>query len=149
MRKILDVNVVGTFNMCRSVAIAMTKNSPDGKYKQRGVIINVSSNSAVEGQNGQSLYAASKAAVNGMTLPMARDLGKHGIRVVCFAPGPINTAMTDSFTPEVRASLEGQSCLGRIGFADEFGDACVGVVNSTYLTGAIIRLDGGIILPKL
>jgi NAD(P)-dependent dehydrogenase (short-subunit alcohol dehydrogenase family) len=147
--KILAVNVIGTYNMIRFAAAKMVKNTPYGKYKERGVIVNISSTSSLEGQNGQVMYGGSKAAVNGMTMPVARDLGKHGIRCVCIAPGPINTPMTDSFNDKIRDGMNKQSAIGRMGEAEEFGQACMMVVNSSFMTGNIVRLDGGIRLPKL
>lgn len=127
----------------------MVKNKPYGKHNERGVIINISSTAGFEGQNGHVMYGASKAAVNGMTLPIARDLGRHGIRCVTVAAGPIETPMTDSFTEKARSKLVEQSAIGRLGFADEFGQTAWMIVCTGFMTGNIVRLDGGIRLPKM
>jgi len=152
--KILNINVVGTFNVLREVAKTMVGNSPEGKFNQRGVIINVGSTMGLEGENGHTFYAGTKGAVHGMTMPLARDLGKFGIRVVTVAPGPFITPMLRSGSADPRAAKllamhEGQAALGRLGDAEEFGDACIGIVNSTFMTGNVVRLDGGLRLPKL
>ena len=146
--KILNVNVIGTYNFCRACAFHMIKNKPYGPQNERGVMILVSSNSATEGQNGQIMYGSSKAAVNGMTLPMARDLGKFGIRCTTIAPGPIVTPMSQGFSDKTRDALIRDSSFGRLGQADEFADAALMVINSGYMTGTVVRLDGGIRLPK-
>jgi 3-hydroxyacyl-CoA dehydrogenase len=87
LMRTLQINVVGTINVCKFAAAAMLKNEPMGHYKERGVLINISSVAGFEGQRGQVPYAASKGAINAITLPMARDLGRFGIRVVTVAPG--------------------------------------------------------------
>lgn len=87
LMRTLQINIIGTVNVCKFAALAMLKNDPIGEFKERGVLINISSVAGFEGQRGQVAYAASKGAVNAMTLPMARDLGRFGIRVVTVAPG--------------------------------------------------------------
>ena len=118
------------------------------KSGERGVIINVASVAGIEGQKGQAVYSASKGAIIGMTLPMARDLGKFGIRVVTIAPGVIQTPMGDKITPKVLEGLKKATALERIGFPEEFASAVVGVCTTSYFTGTVLRLDGGIRLPN-
>jgi NAD(P)-dependent dehydrogenase (short-subunit alcohol dehydrogenase family) len=153
--RILNINVVGTFNVLREVAMTMVKNSPSGKFQQRGVIINVGSTMGIEAPNRSTLYAATKGAVHGMTMPLARDLGKFGVRVVTVAPGPFNTPMLgtgSSMDPEAKKQLvkhEKLAALGRLGESDEFADTCFGIIGSSFMTGNVVRLDGGLRLPKL
>jgi len=148
-RKVLEINVIGSFNVAKYVAKSMTNNTAAGDYKQRGVIINVGSVAGDEGQNGQTFYSASKGAIHAMSLPMARDLGRYGIRVVAIAPGIIASPMTKAMPERVVNSLIAATALGRFGEADEFAETVLGVVRSTYLTGCYIRMDGGIKFPKL
>lgn len=148
-QKVLEVNVIGTFNVAKYVALAMTTQEPVGDYKQRGVIINVGSVAGDEGQNGQTYYAASKGAIHAMSLPMARDLGKWGIRVVAIAPGIIRTPMGNAMPEKVTKTLVDATALGRFGEADEFADTVWGICGSTYMTGNVVRMDGGIKFPKL
>jgi NAD(P)-dependent dehydrogenase (short-subunit alcohol dehydrogenase family) len=116
MMKVLKINVVGTFNMSKYAAWYMSKQEPiaDG---ERGVIINVASVAGEEGQKGQVVYSASKGAIIGMTLPMARDLGKYGIRVMTIAPGVFATPMGDHIPQKAADVLKSSTPLGRLGQA--------------------------------
>jgi NAD(P)-dependent dehydrogenase (short-subunit alcohol dehydrogenase family) len=145
----VTINLVGTFNMLRLAANAMTTNEPlaDG---ERGIIINTASVAAFEGQIGQAAYAASKAGVAGLTLPAARELARFGIRVVTIAPGLFMTPMMAGFSSEVRQSLA-QSVLfpQRLGKPEEFAELVASICTQTMLNGETIRLDGALrMAPK-
>ncbi|GAB4299222.1 MAG: 3-hydroxyacyl-CoA dehydrogenase [Roseovarius sp.] len=143
-RKVIEVNLVGTFNVARLAAaeIARAPAQPDGL---RGVIINTASIAAFEGQKGQVAYAASKGGVAALTLPMARDLGRAGIRVMTIAPGIIRTPMLMGLPEEVQAQLaEDVTCPRRLGAPDEFAALARFVVECDYLNGEVIRLDGAL-----
>lgn len=142
-QRIINVNLVGTFNVIRLAAQAMLANEPDGE--ERGVIINTASVAAFDGQIGQAAYSASKAAVAGMTLPIARDLAQAQIRVVTIAPGTFETPMLATLSEEVRASL-GQQVPhpSRLGRPDEYADLVAAIVKNAMLNGETIRLDGAI-----
>lgn len=143
-RHVIDVNLVGTFNVARLAAAAMLKHSPD-EQGERGVMVFTSSVAAFEGQIGQAAYSASKGGVASMTLPMARELGKHGIRVVSIAPGVINTPMMQNSPEAVRISLESQVPFPpRLGEPAEFAALVGHIFENPYLNGSIIRLDGAI-----
>ena len=143
--KVVMVNQVGTFNVSRFAAEAMAKNEPVTDDGGRGVIINTASIAAYEGQIGQLAYSATKGAVVGMTLPMARDLVPFGIRVNTIVPGLIHTPLFDSLPEEVYTSLE-RSVLypQRLGKPGEIGHLAVFIAENDYLNGECIRLDGGI-----
>mmetsp|Transcript_60093 Transcript_60093/g.130536 ORF Transcript_60093/g.130536 Transcript_60093/m.130536 type:complete len:259 (+) Transcript_60093:1-777(+) len=146
---LIKVNLIGTFNVARLAAQRMAK-APPRESGQRGVIINVASVAAYEGQMGQVGYSASKGGVVSMTLPMARDLGSFGIRVVTIAPGIFDTPMMQRAPDKLRASLENQ-CLApkRLGHAGEFGHLVTSIVQNTYLNATVIRLDAGIRMAAL
>src|SRR5829696_2897352 len=142
--KAVQINLVGTFNPIRLAAPIMMENEPteDG---ERGVIVNTASVAAFEGQIGQAAYSASKGGVASMTLPMARELGKHGIRVVGIAPGVINTPMMQNSPEAVRTSLEAQVPFPpRLGEPAEFAALVGHIFENPYLNGSVIRLDGAI-----
>ncbi len=143
--RVVMVNQVGTFNVSRFAAEAMSKNDVINDDGGRGVIINTASIAAYEGQIGQLAYSATKGAVVGMTLPMARDLQPLGIRVNTIVPGLIHTPLFDSLPEEVYGSLE-RSVLypQRLGKASEIGHLSVFIAENDYLNGECIRLDGGI-----
>lgn len=149
MRRVLDINVIGTLNVSKYAAEIMSKQPTLNKYNERGVIINISSIAGFEGQDGQTTYSASKAAIMGMTMPMARELGKYGIRVVALAPGLFKTPMTSNIKAEVNQKIASQIALGRQGEPAEFADAVVGIIGCSYMTGEIVRLDGATRLGKL
>jgi NAD(P)-dependent dehydrogenase (short-subunit alcohol dehydrogenase family) len=143
-RRIVEVNLVGTFTVIRHAAERMAANEPD-EEGTRGVIVNTASNAAFDGQIGQAAYSASKAGVAGMTLPLARDLGSVGIRVMTIAPGPSDTPMLERLRDDIRESLESQIPFPkRLGRADDFAALVVHIVENEYLNGEVIRLDGAL-----
>ena len=144
-QKVVEVNLIGTFNVARLVAEQMAKNAPFDEYGSRGVIINTASVAAYEGQVGQVAYSSTKGGIVGMTLPMARDLANLGIRVNTIAPGLIHTPLFDTFPEEVFNSLE-QSVVNpqRLGRPDEVAHLSVFIAENDYMNGECIRLDGAI-----
>ncbi len=143
-RRVIDINLVGSFNVTRLVAAAASENEPD-EDGERGVIINTASVAAFEGQIGQAAYSASKGGVAGMTLPIARDLAKVGIRVAAIAPGIFETPMMAGMTDEVRGSLEEQVPFpSRLGRPSEYARLAQHIVENGYVNGAVVRLDGAI-----
>ncbi|WP_421844680.1 3-hydroxyacyl-CoA dehydrogenase [Mycobacterium sp.] len=145
-RKIVDVNLVGTFNVLRLGAERIAKTEPVGpEGEERGVIINTASVAAFDGQIGQAAYSASKGGVVGLTLPVARDLASHRIRVVTIAPGLFDTPLLASMPEEAKASLRMQvPHPARLGDPDEYGALAVHIVENVMLNGEVIRLDGAI-----
>ncbi|MFT4235962.1 MAG: SDR family NAD(P)-dependent oxidoreductase [Microbacterium sp.] len=143
-RKTIEVNLIGTFNVMRLAAEAMSANEPDDQG-QRGVIINTASVAAFEGQIGQTAYSASKGGVVGMMLPAARDLSSVGIRVNTIAPGIVDTPMMAAFSDEVRASLAASVPFPkRLARPDEFAQLVRMIVEHDYLNAETIRMDGAI-----
>jgi len=146
-RKVLDINLVGTFNVMRLAAAAMSGNEPtaDG---ERGVIVNTASIAAYDGQIGQAAYSASKGGVVALTLTAARDLSAAGIRVCTIAPGLVDTPLLGTLPEESRNALA-QSVLfpKRLGVADDFASLAMEVVRNGYLNGEVIRMDAGIRMP--
>ncbi|MDD9945287.1 MAG: 3-hydroxyacyl-CoA dehydrogenase [Myxococcales bacterium] len=145
--KIIQVNLIGTFNVMRLCAAAMTKNNPlaDG---ERGVVVNTASIAAFDGQIGQAAYAASKAGVAGLTLPAARDLAKAGIRVLAIAPGTFDTPMLALLPEEARQALAaGIPFPQRLGAPADFAKLAVHLIENGYLNGETIRLDGALRMP--
>lgn len=142
--RVLRVNCTGTFNVIRLAAAKMSGNAPN-EEGERGVIINTASIAAFDGQIGQAAYAASKAAIVGMTLPIARDLSASGIRNVTIAPGIFDTPMMASFPEEVKASL-GQSVPfpQRLGKPDEYAGLVLHIIGNPMINGETIRLDGAL-----
>ncbi len=145
----VKINLVGTFNAIRLAAAKMTA-QPAMANGERGVIVNTSSVASFEGQIGQAAYSASKAAVNGMTLPVARELAKFGIRVMTIAPGIFDTPMLQGMSAEIRASLGQQVPFPpRLGRPDEYASLVREIIENEVLNGAVIRLDGAIrMAPK-
>jgi NAD(P)-dependent dehydrogenase (short-subunit alcohol dehydrogenase family) len=142
--KVIHINLIGTFLCDKAAADLMQHNSPaaDG---ERGLIIHTSSVAAFEGQIGQVAYSATKAAVAGMTLPLARELARFGIRCVSIAPGIFHTPMMDGMPPEVQASLAQQVPFpSRLGRPEEFAQLVASVLENPMLNGTTIRLDGAI-----
>ena len=138
------VNLVGSFNVAKAAASVMQHNaaSEDG---ERGVIINTASVAAYEGQIGQAAYSASKGGVISMTLPMARELSRFGIRVMTVAPGIFWTPMVDGMSEEVQQSLAASIPFpARLGKPEEFADTVAFIVQNRYLNGETIRLDGAV-----
>jgi NAD(P)-dependent dehydrogenase (short-subunit alcohol dehydrogenase family) len=143
-RRVIDVNLTGTFNTVRLAAEAIARSEPHGDGV-RGVVVMTSSVSAFEGQIGQAAYAASKGGVASLTLPLAREFGQHGIRVVSIAPGAFNTAMMQAASDKVRQSLIDQTPFPhRLGQADEFAALVCHVFENEMLNGCVLRLDGGL-----
>lgn len=146
-RRVLDINLVGTFDVAARAAAAMSHNDPDADG-QRGVIVMTASVAGLEGQIGQVAYAASKGGIVGMTLPMARDLSAIGVRVCTIAPGIIETPIYDQVKPEVLASLAtGQLFPKRLGRPEEYAQLVGAIVDNPFLNGEVIRLDAGTRLP--
>jgi len=143
-RRVVEVNLVGTFNVMRLAAAAMIGNEP-GPDGERGVIVNTASNAAYDGQVGQAAYAASKGGVVSLTLPVARELARHGIRVMTIAPGPADTPMLALLREDVRQSLEAQVPFpSRLGRPEEYAALVEHIVENAYLNGEVIRLDGAL-----
>ncbi|MEH6578501.1 MAG: 3-hydroxyacyl-CoA dehydrogenase [Amphritea sp.] len=142
---VININLNGTFNVLRLAAEKMATNTPDPETGERGVIINTASVAAFEGQIGQAAYSASKAAIVGMTLPIARDLANHSIRIMTVAPGLFETPMMMTLADEVRDPLiEMIQSPKRFGQPDEFASLCCHIVENAYLNGEVIRLDAAI-----
>lgn len=143
-QNIININLIGTFNMARLAADAMAK-TDTGEHGERGVIINTASVAAFDGQIGQAAYAASKAAVAGMTLPMARDLSHYGIRVMTIAPGIFETPMMLGMPQEVQDALGRMVPFPpRMGKPAEFAQLAKAIIENVMLNGETIRLDGAI-----
>lgn len=142
---VLAVNLTGTFRVACFAAQAMAANVLDEASGERGVIVNVASGAATQGQMGQAAYSASKAGVMGLTLPMARDLAPHAIRVVAIAPGLFDTAMAASMPPQVSGAIVERMVLfpRRLGRPDEFGRLVCHVVENEYLNATTLDLDAG------
>lgn len=148
-RRTIEINLIGTFNVIRLAAFAMEKNQPNGEG-ERGVIINTASVAAYDGQIGQAAYSASKGGIVGMTLPIARDLAKSGIRVMTIAPGLFETPLLAGLPEEARLSLGQQVPFpSRLGRPAEYGMLARSIVENPMLNGEVIRLDGAIrMAPK-
>jgi NAD(P)-dependent dehydrogenase (short-subunit alcohol dehydrogenase family) len=143
--RVIQVNLIGTFNVIRLAAAAMAANEPRTASGERGVIINTASVAAFEGQIGQAAYSASKGGVAALTLPVARELARFGIRVVAIAPGIFDTPMLGSLPEAARASLGQQVPFPpRLGRPDEFAALARQIVENEMLNGETIRLDGAI-----
>ena len=142
-RRVVDVNLNGTFNVLRVCAAAMVKNSPEDG--ERGVIINTSSGAAQDGQAGQAAYSASKAGVEALALPIARDLAAYGIRVNTISPGLFDTTMVGSLPEKVRASLiEMVLWPKRMGLPADYARLVRHIIENVYINTSVIRLDAGI-----
>ena len=142
--KVIEVNLIGTFNVIRLAAPVMAATAPD-EAGERGVIINTASVAAFDGQIGQAAYAASKGGVVSMTLPLARELARHGIRVVTIAPGIFETPMLAGLPEKARLSLEQQVPFpARLGRPDEYAMLAQQIIENPMLNGETIRLDGAI-----
>ena len=148
-RKVVEINLIGTFDMTRQAATVMSRNEPDADG-QRGAIVNLASVAAFDGQIGQSSYSASKGGVVGMTLPIARDLSAAGIRLNTVAPGLVDTPIYDAFgDPEAFKAKLGESVLfpKRLGHAEELASMVVECLTNSYMNGETVRVDGGIRMP--
>jgi len=148
-KKVIEINLVGTFDMTRQAATVMSRNEPD-EDGQRGAIVNLASVAAFDGQIGQASYSASKGGVVGMTLPVARDLSASGIRLNTIAPGLIDTPIYGE-GPESEAfkAKLGESVLfpKRLGVPDELASMVVECLTNSYMNAEVIRVDGGIRMP--
>jgi NAD(P)-dependent dehydrogenase (short-subunit alcohol dehydrogenase family) len=143
-RRVIEVNLIGSFNVARLAAAAMLRHSADERG-ERGVMVFTSSVAAYEGQIGQAAYSASKGGVASLALPMARELGRHGIRVVSIAPGVFETAMMQAAPEKVRESLAQQIPFPpRFGEPAEFAALVCHIFENAMLNGTTIRLDGAI-----
>ena len=146
-RKVIEVNLIGTFNLMRIGAAAMAKTEPVDADGQRGVVVNTASVAALEGQTGQVAYSASKGGIVGMTLPAARDLGAIGVRVNTICPGIIDTPIygfnpnADEFKAKLIAPVVFPKRMGR---ADEFAHLVHALVQNDYMNAEVVRFDGGI-----
>jgi NAD(P)-dependent dehydrogenase (short-subunit alcohol dehydrogenase family) len=145
--KTMEMNALGTFNVCRLAAVAMASNEPD-EDGQRGVFVNTASIAGLEGQTGQLAYASAKAAILGMTLPMARDLAPLGIRVCAIAPGTMGTPIMLSVSENVKEALVNSIVFPkRMGQPEEFALLVESIARNPYLNGENIRLDGALRFP--
>ncbi|EYR63946.1 3-hydroxy-2-methylbutyryl-CoA dehydrogenase [Actinotalea ferrariae CF5-4] len=147
--RVVAVNLVGTFTVMTVVAERMAATEPD-ENGQRGVVVNTASVAAFDGQVGQAAYAASKGGVAALTLPAARDLAQHGIRVMTIAPGIVDTPMMAGVTEEFRERLlDTVPFPRRFGLPEEYAQLALAVVEHDYLNGETIRMDGALRMPPL
>ena len=148
-QRIININLIGTFNVIRLTAAAMAE-QPADEGGERGVIINTSSVASYEGQIGQAAYSASKGGINAMTLPIARELARSGIRVVTIAPGLFDTPMMATLPEAARQSLGAQVPFpSRLGHPEEYAALAKHIIENMMLNGSVIRLDGAIrMAPK-
>ncbi|MEM9331687.1 MAG: SDR family NAD(P)-dependent oxidoreductase [Pseudomonadota bacterium] len=143
--KVVGVNLIGTFNVASQSAAGMCAQDPLNEDGERGVIINTASVAAYDGQIGQIAYGASKAGVAGMTLPMARDLSRNGVRVMTVAPGIFGTPMVKGMPQEVQDALGAMVPFpSRLGMPEEYANLALTICENTMLNGETIRLDGAI-----
>lgn len=152
--RVLNVNVAGTFNVIRLAVERMVKSkietsiSSDDGGNERGIIVNTSSIAAYDGQIGQAAYAASKGAIVGMTLPLARDLASHGIRVNTIAPGLFRTPLLEALPPKVQQELGASVPFpSRLGKPDEYAALVQSIVENPMINAEVIRIDGGLRMP--
>lgn len=145
----IKVNLIGSFNVAKAAADIMQHNEP-GDDGERGVIVNTASVAAYEGQIGQAAYAASKGGIVGMTLPMAREFARIGVRVMTIAPGSFHTPMVENMPKQVYDSICAQVPFpSRLGTSAEFAETVAHILHNRYLNGSVIRLDGAVRLaPK-
>jgi NAD(P)-dependent dehydrogenase (short-subunit alcohol dehydrogenase family) len=142
---VIEINLIGTFNVARVAASAMSKNEPMGEAQERGIIINTSSVAGYEGQVGQAGYAASKGGILALNLPMARDLAPLGIRVNAIAPGTMGTPMLLNMPQNVQDSLVNDIQFPkRLGLPSEYGALAVHLAQNAYINGEAIRIDGAL-----
>ncbi|KAA5605760.1 SDR family NAD(P)-dependent oxidoreductase [Roseospira marina] len=142
--RVIAINLIGTFNVMSQAAAAMVDLAPEDEH-ERGVIVNTASIAATEGQVGQAAYAASKGGVASLTLPAARDLARHGVRVMCIAPGLFETPMFESLPPDVYDALIKKTLHPhRLGRPEEFGRMVRALVENPMMNGSVVRLDGAL-----
>jgi NAD(P)-dependent dehydrogenase (short-subunit alcohol dehydrogenase family) len=145
-RKVIEINLIGTYNVCRLAATAMSHNTPDVD-NSRGSILNTASVAAEDGQIGQAAYSSSKGGIVGLTLPLARDVAPIGVRVNCILPGLIDTPIygTGPASDEFKARLgSGVLFPKRLGYAEEFASLAVELLTNSYMNAESVRLDAGI-----
>jgi NAD(P)-dependent dehydrogenase (short-subunit alcohol dehydrogenase family) len=146
-RKVVDINLIGTFDCIRLAATAMSQTEPVNEDGERGAIVTVASAAAFDGQVGQASYSASKGGVVGMTLPVARDLSAAGVRLNCIAPGLIDTPIygegegSEQFKEKLKRDVLFPK---RLGTADEFATMAVELLRNGYMNAEVIRVDGGL-----
>jgi NAD(P)-dependent dehydrogenase (short-subunit alcohol dehydrogenase family) len=146
-RRVIDVNLIGTFNVARLVAEQLSKQEPN-ETGERGVMIMTSSVAAFDGQIGQAAYSASKGGVASLTLPLARDLSRLGIRVMAIAPGVFETPMMSAISDDYRKSLESNVPFpNRLGNPGEYAALACHIIENPYLNGETIRLDAALRMP--
>jgi NAD(P)-dependent dehydrogenase (short-subunit alcohol dehydrogenase family) len=148
--RIVRVNLIGTYNVIAQASAVMARTEPEAGSGDRGVIVNTASVAAFDGQIGQPAYSASKGGVHAMTLPIARELARHAIRVVTIAPGIMETPMLRGLPQAAQDSLGQQVPYpSRLGVADEYARLVLAIIDNGYLNGETIRLDGAIrMAPK-
>ncbi len=143
--RVININLIGTFTVCRAVANVMQHNEASEPDGERGVIINTASIAAYEGQIGQTAYAASKGGVLSMTLPLAREFARIGVRVMSIAPGVFETPMYDTLPVEARDTLAANTPFPqRLGQAEEFSNLVASIYENAMLNGSVIRIDGAL-----
>ncbi|KAL1925594.1 uncharacterized protein VTP21DRAFT_477 [Calcarisporiella thermophila] len=147
-REVIEVNLVGTFNVWRLVASRLVRLEPD-EDGERGVLISVSSVAYQDGQKGQASYAASKGGVSSLTLPVARDLAKAGVRAMTIAPGMFETSMMSRDHPVYHKIAHTLEFPERPGRPEEFAQLAMHIIQNRYLNGGVIRLDGALRLSKI
>ena len=147
-QSVIEINLIGSFNVARCAAAAMAKQTPIGEANERGLIINTASVAGYEGQIGQTAYAASKGGIIGLGLPMARDLAKVGVRVNTIAPGIMGTPMLLAMPDNVQDALKANVPFpDRLGLPEEYAKLAVHMIENAYLNGETIRLDGALRMP--
>jgi 3-hydroxyacyl-CoA dehydrogenase/3-hydroxy-2-methylbutyryl-CoA dehydrogenase len=146
---VVQINLMGSVYVAKYASLAMSKNKAVNERGEKGVIIFVSSVAAEEGQRGQAAYSATKGAVNGMVMPMARDLGKFGIRVLAIAPGIFHTPLAHNMPKSVTDRLNADTPMGRPGQPDEFAHFVGACIENGYLNGVRLRIDGAIKMSNL
>ncbi|MGB3411788.1 MAG: SDR family NAD(P)-dependent oxidoreductase [Microthrixaceae bacterium] len=143
-RRHVEVNLIGLFDVLRHAAVAMSKNTPDDAG-ERGLIVNVASIAALEGEEGQASYSASKGGVVSLTLPLAREFARHGIRVMCLCPGIMDTAMLEGADDALRQRLTDLSLFPkRLGTPEDVGQLVKAFMETTFLNGEVVRLDAAV-----
>lgn len=146
--RVIQINLIGTFSVCRAMAAVMELNPANDPDQQRGLIINTASVAAFEGQVGQAAYAASKGGVVSMTLPLAREFARFGVRVMAIAPGIFETPMFDGLPEEARKHLaDDVQFPKRLGLAHEFAALVQHIFENNMLNGEVIRLDAALRMP--
>ena len=143
--KVININLIGTFSVCRALANVMQNNASQGEDEERGVIVNTASVAAIEGQIGQAAYSASKGGVVSMALPLAREFSRIGVRVMTIAPGIFETPMFDTLPAEAREALAANTPYPkRLGKPEEFAQLVQQIYENSMLNGEVIRLDGAL-----